>query len=252
MKGRGQDKAFLYEIVSNKRNGVDTDKMDYLMRDSKYCKSKDPVPSLDRIFLSARILNEKENHGRTLLAYKQKLYDDHTFHELFKDGITISRRGSSYQTFDTFLQARLSNHRQIYQHRDGCAVELMHGDALLMVQDSYTVTGSNDKEYKLHEAIHDMVAYCKVTDFVPQNILCGDQTLKLVRLEHGEKEHAKWLEARKLLERAKSGDYYACLGQVEPKPSEVRKICFSLFLSTSSNRHSKTNNVKRKSRNKFS
>ena len=104
MKGRGQDKAFLYEIVSNKRNGVDTDKMDYLMRDSKYCKSKDPVPSLDRIFLSARILNEKENHGRTLLAYKQKLYDDHTFHELFKDGITISRRGFSYLTFDTFFR----------------------------------------------------------------------------------------------------------------------------------------------------
>ena len=113
----------------------------------------------------------------------------------------------------------------------------MHGDALLMVQDSYTVTGSNDKEYKLHEAIHDMVAYCKVTDFVPQNILCGDQTLKLVRLEHGEKEHAKWLAARKLLERAKSGDYYACLGQVEPKPSEVKIIFFSLSLSISSNLH---------------
>ena len=98
----------------------------------------------------------------------------------------------------------------------------MHGDALLMVQDSYTVTGSDDKEYKLHEAIHNMGAYCKVTDFVAQNILSGDQALKWVRYEHGEKEHAKWIDARKLLERAKRGDYYACLGQIEPKSDQVR------------------------------
>ena len=114
MKGRDEDKAFLYEIVSNKRNGIDTDKLDYLQRDSKLCRLKDPMPSIDRIFINTEIAFEQDNPERTMLSYCDKLYTEHTIHEIFK--------------------VRLSNHRQIYQHRDGCAVELMHGQALLEVQ----------------------------------------------------------------------------------------------------------------------
>ncbi len=32
-KGRSEEKSFLYEIVANKRNGIDVDKWDYFARD---------------------------------------------------------------------------------------------------------------------------------------------------------------------------------------------------------------------------
>ena len=33
-QGRGEEKAFLYEVVANKRNGIDVDKWDYFQRDN--------------------------------------------------------------------------------------------------------------------------------------------------------------------------------------------------------------------------
>ena len=35
-KGRSEEKSFLYEVVANKRNGIDVDKWDYFARDC-YC-----------------------------------------------------------------------------------------------------------------------------------------------------------------------------------------------------------------------
>ena len=66
-----------------------------------------------------------------------------------------------------------------------------------------------------------MKAYCNVTDFIVDDILQGGMALRLIKKEYGQAEVDKWLQARALIERALSGDFYVCLGQIEVPPSKV-------------------------------
>ena len=56
-KGRPEEKSFLYEIVANKRNGIDVDKWDYFARD---CHSLG-IPNnfdLGRFMKFARVIDD--------------------------------------------------------------------------------------------------------------------------------------------------------------------------------------------------
>uniref|UniRef100_A0A4W6BJI5 HD domain-containing protein n=1 Tax=Lates calcarifer TaxID=8187 RepID=A0A4W6BJI5_LATCA len=53
-EGRGQDKSFLYEIVANKRNGIDVDKFDYFARDCHHLGIRNNFDHR-RFFLFARV-----------------------------------------------------------------------------------------------------------------------------------------------------------------------------------------------------
>ena len=82
MKGRDEGKAFLYEIVSNKKNGVDTDKMDYLIRDLVSCKGSQGNLTLDRLFNTAGVIEYSENPNRSQLDFQQKVF--HEIKEMFR------------------------------------------------------------------------------------------------------------------------------------------------------------------------
>ena len=54
-RGRGEDKAFLYEIVANKISGIDVDKWDYFLRDKEYLKVN-TVFDYQRFIMYSRVI----------------------------------------------------------------------------------------------------------------------------------------------------------------------------------------------------
>jgi len=59
----------MYEIIANKKNSLDVDKLDYLSRDARHLGLKSVSYDYQRIISEARVIN---NH----LCYNQKIYQD--------------------------------------------------------------------------------------------------------------------------------------------------------------------------------
>uniref|UniRef100_A0A3Q3LLM6 Deoxynucleoside triphosphate triphosphohydrolase SAMHD1 n=1 Tax=Mastacembelus armatus TaxID=205130 RepID=A0A3Q3LLM6_9TELE len=136
-KGRGQEKSFLYEIVSNSTNGIDVDKFDYFARDSHHLGIQNNFDH--RRFLKfARVCEvdgEKQKH-------------------------ICSRDKEEWNLIDMF-NTRTGLHRRAYQHTVTKIIEIMISDAFLKA----------DQFMKLSTAIDDMEAYTKLTDHVFEQIL---------------------------------------------------------------------------------
>jgi len=96
----GQGEGFLYEIIANKRNGLDVDKLDYIVRDS--CAIGFQVPfDIGRILENTQVL---DNH----LTWNKKLYDD---------------------VFEVF-RLRYLLHKKVYCHHAVLGIELLIMDIL--------------------------------------------------------------------------------------------------------------------------
>jgi HD superfamily phosphohydrolase len=107
---RGAAGQFLYEIVANKRSGIDVDKWDYVQRDSRQLG----VPQAfehSRLLLLARVVEDAE--GISTIAYP------------------VKEAWSIYQLF----AARFNLHKKAYQHRVARVIEFMAMEALLAAND---------------------------------------------------------------------------------------------------------------------
>ncbi|KAF5371517.1 hypothetical protein D9615_009616 [Tricholomella constricta] len=98
------EKLFLFDIVANKRNGLDVDKFDYIPRDSHMIGDKMSI-ALPRIINSARVLDN------------QICYD-------IKD---------ANQIYD-ICATRFKLHKMVYNHKAAKAIEYMIIDALLAAE----------------------------------------------------------------------------------------------------------------------
>uniref|UniRef100_A0A9J7Y9E0 HD domain-containing protein n=1 Tax=Cyprinus carpio carpio TaxID=630221 RepID=A0A9J7Y9E0_CYPCA len=162
MKGRTEDKSFLYEIVANKVNGVDVDKWDYLVRDCYYLGIPCGFDS-QRLLKSARVCNV---NGRKHICFRDKVADN------------------VYGMFHT----RYTLHRQALQHKIGYIIDVKINEALMLA----------DGKLRISKAKDNMLEYTKLTDHIFDGILSqrasplfvGEATLKETKLK--EELQNKW------------------------------------------------------------
>ncbi|XP_070575481.1 deoxynucleoside triphosphate triphosphohydrolase SAMHD1-like [Ptychodera flava] len=175
-KGRDKEKSFLYEIVANKRNGIDVDKWDYFARD---CHN----------------LGIRNNFDyRRFQQFARVIKVDDQFQICCRE----KEVGNLYDMFHT----RNTLHRRAYQHKVNKIIESMIVEALVKADDHIKFPGKNGKYFKMSECIDDMQAYCQLTDYVLHRIL---QTTE-PELE----------ESRSLLMKVKCRKLYKCIGQTQP------------------------------------
>ncbi|XP_073325867.1 deoxynucleoside triphosphate triphosphohydrolase SAMHD1-like [Pagrus major] len=181
-KGRSKDKSFLYEIVSNERNGIDVDKFDYFARDCHHLGMKNNF-DYHRFFHFARVCEvEVEDTFQKQICFRDK------------------EAGNIYDMFHTRCQL----HKRAYQHKVTKIIEAMITDAFVEADKHIKIEGS---ELTLSTAMKDMKAYTKLTDSVFEQILFSSST----ELE----------DARQILKRIISRKLYRFLGEMQiKKPTE--------------------------------
>ena len=158
-KGRG-DKTFLYEIIANKRNGIDVDKWDYFQRDCRQLNMSIPFDA-QRLMKFARVLRGFDN--------------------LLQIAYPVKEAWHVYQMF----QARYSLHKRAYQHKVARVIESMYMEALIAADPYITVPAGEGvrnpdgsvtvPRLRMSQAIYNMGAYSRLSDYLLRTIACSVQ-----------------------------------------------------------------------------
>ncbi|KAL8157104.1 uncharacterized protein LOC141672329 isoform X1 [Apium graveolens] len=125
-----KEKRFLYDIVANGRNGIDVDKFDYLVRDSRACGLTCSF-RFDRPLDTMRVIGDE-------ICYRAKEYL--TIHKLFS--------------------SRADLHRTVYTHAKVKAMDLMLVDALVKANNHLDILS----------CIDDPAEYWKIDDSIVKYI----------------------------------------------------------------------------------
>ncbi|KAJ8408047.1 hypothetical protein AAFF_G00262750 [Aldrovandia affinis] len=176
-QGRPEEKSFLYEIVANKRNGIDVDKWDYFARDCYHLGIQNNF-DYRRFLKFARVC---EVNGKKHICTRDK------------------EVGNLYDMFHT----RNCLHRRAYQHRVGNIIETMITEAFVKADKHIQILGSEDRTFTISTAIDDMEAYAKLTDHIFEQILYSSSP--------------DLAEARAILNNIIRRKLYKCVGQTRPK-----------------------------------
>lgn len=140
--GRSSAKRFMVDIVANKRNGIDVDKLDYFLRDSLCLFARPTVDChVPRLLASCRAITFE---GESQICYEEKL---------------------ALSLGDIFtLRAKL--HKYAYQHRVVKVIDHMISDILLLADPHFTVRGSGGQPMKISECVEDIDGFCSLGDWI--------------------------------------------------------------------------------------
>ncbi|EHB05439.1 SAM domain and HD domain-containing protein 1 [Heterocephalus glaber] len=182
-KGRPKEKSFLYEIVANKRNGIDVDKWDYFARDCHHLGIQNNF-DYKRFLKFARVC-EVDNRKHICTREKEV--------------------GNLYDMFHT----RNCLHRRAYQHKVGNIIDTMITDAFLKADPYIEIIGAEGKKYHISTAIDDMEAFTKLTDNIFLEILHSTDP--------------KLDAAREVLKNVEYRNLYKYVGETQPGKRKIRK-----------------------------
>ncbi|XP_040186538.1 deoxynucleoside triphosphate triphosphohydrolase SAMHD1-like isoform X2 [Rana temporaria] len=147
-EGQREEKSFLYDIVANKRNGIDVDKWDYFARDCHHLGIANNFDHM-RCLKFARVC---EVDNRKQICFRDKEVDN------------------LYNMFYT----RNSLHRRAYQHKVNNIIEIMIMEAFVKADPYIKIQGSKGK-MSISESVEDMEAYTKLTDNMFHQILYSSE-----------------------------------------------------------------------------
>lgn len=185
-EGRTQEKGFLYEIVANKRSGVDVDKWDYFLRDSHSLGIKVTFDYL-RLIKFSRVIN------------------------VAGEGPQICFRDKEVDSLYDMFHARRTLHRTAYQHRVVKTVDSMLIDAFVYADKHIQYRGINGEKYNLGDVCDDMSAYTYLVDDVFHRILSADT------------EHPELLKGKQTLHNIFTRQLYAYVGHTQPTSGDIDK-----------------------------
>jgi len=180
-KGRGKEKWFLYEIVSNKFTDVDVDKWDYFLRDQK------GAGTINKGFDYIRLMNNTKIvkiGGVNRLCYAEKMISE---------------------VMDMWSM-RSYMHKHVYQHKVVKIIERMLLDVLLLA-DGHMVLSSKGSTFKLSQMHLNQRLYARVVD---------DWVLGQIRMSEEEGLSA----AQQLLERIERRHLYSLIALIRPDNSD--------------------------------
>uniref|UniRef100_A0A672LEW1 Deoxynucleoside triphosphate triphosphohydrolase SAMHD1-like n=1 Tax=Sinocyclocheilus grahami TaxID=75366 RepID=A0A672LEW1_SINGR len=203
-KGRPMEKSFLYEIVANKRNGIDVDKWDYFARDCYHLGIQNNF-DYQRFLKFARVC---EVRGKKHICTRDK------------------EVGNLYDMFHT----RNCLHRRAYQHKVGNIIETMITEAFVKADPHIQILGSSGRIFSISSAIDDMEAYTKLTDHIFELILYSSAP--------------ELSEARAILHNIVCRRLYKCVGQTTPEMHlDASPIILLILCKLSSFEKNPINNV---------
>lgn len=172
-ESRPESHAWLFEIVSNHRFGVDVDRLDYLLRDANKCGLEASCENATSRYLDDARINIHSETGRPIITVPEK-----------------DRRN----LFTGVFSLRYDMHCKVYQHKTVKKIELMCRDMLVESRD--VLKDTYDTSFPSLQYAHRNMKYYSI---LTEGLLEGQ-----IRLTEFHRDHLiikKYEKARQILDR---------------------------------------------------